>query len=241
MYMALSDLRGRYKRSVLGPMWLTFGTLVAASGLSFIWSELMHKDMREFLPTLTAGLIIWQFISGVLGDAPSLFVRQAALIRNMNLPLTIYPLQLMLRHLLNLLHYIPAYLLLMLFIDIPINSITLLAIPGLLLCTLNLLWIAFLLGMLGARFRDVDYLIATSMSVLMLLSPVFYRPDFLPISEQIIWLNPISHLIEVVRYPLLGMITPGFVIWSNLAFLFFGSLTTLWLFQLKRHRIAFWV
>lgn len=241
LYLALSDLRGRYQRSVLGPLWLTLGTLVAASGLSFIWSELMHKDMREFLPTLAAGLILWQFISGVLGEAPSLFVRQVSLIRNMNLPLSIYPMQLLLRHLLNLMHYVPALLLLMPFTDIPLSSTTLLVIPGLLLSTLNLLWIALLLGLLGARFRDIDYLIATTMPILMLLSPVFYRPDFLPVSEYIIWLNPVSHLIEIVRYPLLGMPAPGFVIWTSLAFLVFGTLATWRLFQLKRHRIAFWV
>jgi len=241
LYMTLSDLRGRYKRSVLGPFWLTLGTSIGTLGLSFIWSELMHKDMKELTPTLTAGLILWQFISGVLVESPSLFVRQASLIRNMNLPLSIYPVQLLLRHLLNLMHYAPVYLLIVFFFDVPLNANTLLVIPGLLLVSLNLLWISLLMGVLGARFRDIEYLVATTMPMLMLLSPVFYRPNFLPFSESIVWLNPISHLIEVVRYPLLGMAAPAFVVWTNLAFLLFGSLTALLLFQRKRHRIAFWV
>src|SRR3990167_2020208 len=85
IYMAMSDLRARYKRSVLGPLWMTLGTAIGAVGLSFLWAELMHKDVREFMPTVTAGLILWQFIDGVVGDASALFSRQAALIRNINL------------------------------------------------------------------------------------------------------------------------------------------------------------
>ncbi|WP_417582445.1 ABC transporter permease [Nitrincola sp.] len=241
VYMTFSDLRARYRRSVLGPFWLTIGTTIGALALSFIWSELMHKKLAEFIPTLTAGLILWQFISGVLGEAPSLFIRQAPLIRNLNLPLTIYPLQLLLRHLLNLLHYAPVYILIALWVSQPVNLNTLLIIPGLLLVTLNLLWLALLIGLLGARFRDLEYLFATAMPLLMLLSPVFYKPDFLPFSEMYIWLNPISHLIEVIRSPLLGHPIPIFVVITNLGLLLFGSVTTLLVFRRMRHRIAFWV
>lgn len=241
LYMTLSDLRARYRRSVLGPFWLTLGTSLGALALSFIWSELMHRDAHEFIPTLTAGLILWQFISGVLGESPGLFIRQVLLIRNLSLPLSIYPVQLLLRHLLNLLHFAPVYLLLALWLELPVNANTLLVIPGLLLVTLNLLWLSLLFGLLGCRFRDLEYLISMAMPLLMLLSPVFYRPDFLQISETYMWLNPISHLIEAVRNPLLGNPIPLFVLYTNLGFLLVGSATTLWLFQRMRHRIAFWV
>ncbi|SIR93622.1 lipopolysaccharide transport system permease protein [Aquipseudomonas alcaligenes] len=241
LYMTLSDLRARYRRSVLGPFWLTLGTTIGALALSFVWSELMHRDAHEFMPTLTAGLILWQFISGVLSESPSLFIRQALLIRNLNLPLAIYPAQLLLRHLLNLLHYAPVYLLVALCLALPVNANTLLVVPGLVLVALNLLWLSLLIGLLGSRFRDLEYLINMAMPLLMLLSPVFYRPDFLHISETYMWLNPISHLIEVVRNPLLGKPIPLFVLYTNLGFLLAGSATTLWLFQHMRRRIAFWV
>lgn len=175
------------------------------------------------------------------GRVPGLFIRQVLLIRNLSLPLSIYPVQLLLRHLLNLLHFAPVYLLLALWLGLPVNANTLLVIPGLLLVTLNLLWLSLLFGLLGCRFRDLEYLISMAMPLLMLLSPVFYRPDFLQISETYMWLNPISHLIEAVRNPLLGNPIPLFVLYTNLGFLLVGSATTLWLFQRMRHRIAFWV
>ena len=77
--------------------------------------------------------------------------------------------------------------------------------------------------------------------LLMFISPVFYRPNYLPFSERILWFNPLSHGIELVRSPLLGHAPPLFVIWVNLALLLGGSLLAFWLFNKKRDRIAFWI
>lgn len=241
IYMAMSDLRARYKRSVLGPLWMTLGTAIGAVGLSLLWAELMHKDVREFMPTVTAGLILWQFIAGVLGDASALFSRQSALIRNINLPLSIYPTQLLLRHLINLLHSVPVFAAVAWGVGLQPSLYLLLVLPGVVLVTLNLLWLALLVGILGARFRDLEYLIGSALPLLMLLSPVFYRPEFLPFSQVYLWANPISHFIEVIRYPLMGSAPPDFVIWTNLGLLLVGGSLSLWLFNRKHHRIAFWV
>lgn len=240
-YMAVSDLRARYKRSVLGPLWLTLSTVVGAAGLGFLWSELMKIDRASFVPSLTAGLIMWYFISGVIVESSTVFNRQANIIRNINLPLSIYPAQLIFRQLINLAHTAPVFLVVALVLDFPLTSTALLAIPGVILLTLNLLWISLLIGLLGARFRDLEHLITSVMPMLMLISPVFYRPNFLPFSETIIWMNPFSHFIEIVRYPLLGSAPPMFVILANLGILIGGTLFTLWFFNRKHHRVSFWL
>ena len=240
-YMAVSDLRARYKRSVLGPLWLTLSTVVGAAGLGFLLSELMKIDRASFVPSLTAGLIMWYFISGVIVESSTVFNRQANIIRNINLPLSIYPAQLIFRQLINLAHTAPVFLVVALVLDFPLTSTALLAIPGVILLTLNLLWISLLIGLLGARFRDLEHLITSVMPLLMLISPVFYRPNFLPFSATIIWMNPFSHFIEIVRYPLLGSAPPMFVILANLGIFIGGTLFTLWFFNRKHHRLSFWL
>lgn len=240
-FMAFSDVKARYRRSVLGPLWLTLGTAGGSAGLGFVWSELFRMDATTFVPTLTAGLILWQFISGAITEATVLFGRQASIIRNLNLPLAIHPVQLLLRQLINLAHNAPVFFLVALALDFPITTVTWLALPGIVLVTLNLLWLALLVGILGARFRDIEYFTSMIMPLLMLISPVFYRPNFLPFSERIMWLNPFSHFIEIVRYPLLGEFPPLFVVTTNLFMLVLGGYITLWLFDRKHNRIAFWV
>ncbi|MDD2723471.1 MAG: ABC transporter permease [Methylovulum sp.] len=241
VFMAFSDVKARYKRSVLGPLWLTLGTAGGSAGLGFIWSELFHVDATTFVPTLTAGLILWQFISGIITESTVLFSRQASIIRNLNLPLAIHPAQLLLRHLINLAHNAPVFFIVALGLGHPITLTAWLALPGLILLALNLLWLALFIGLVGARFRDIEYLTTMVMPLLMLVSPVFYRPNYLPFSEHIIWFNPFSHFIEIVRYPLLGSPPPIFVVETHLVMLVVGWGVTLWLFNRQHHRVAFWV
>lgn len=240
-FLAWSDLQARYRRTVLGPLWLTLATALGAAGLGLIWSELFKLDRAVFVPTLTAGLIMWQLLSGCVTEATTTFWRQASMIRNVQMPLSVYPIQMVVKHALNFLHVVPVYAAVVFIFKVPVNANTWLVIPCLLLTFANLLWITMLLSMLGARFRDLEYLLGAAMPILLFLSPVFYRPNYLPISGTFIWLNPFSHLIELVRYPLLGTVPPDFVVLTNLGLLLAGAAFTLVLFNAKRDRIAYWV
>ena len=241
LYLAISDLKARYRRSILGPFWLTLSTLLGAAGLGFLWSELMAVSSREFVPALTAGLIIWQFISSAFNESTTVFVKQAVIIRNVILPLSLFPLQLIFKQLINLAHTAPVFIIVALAFNMSFTSLAWMAIPGIIIVTLNLLWMSLLIGMLGARFRDLEFLVASIMPILMLLSPVFYRPKYLPFSEIWVWMNPFSHFIEIVRSPLLGELAPAFVVQTNLAMLMVGIIFTLWFFNYKYQRIAFWL
>ena len=240
-YMAWTDMQSRYKRSVLGPLWLTLGTAVGTLGPGILWSELLHMDRNVFIPPLTAGLIIWQFITGCITDGPSVLTRQASIIRNIPLPLMIHPVQSVVKHLINLLHNLPIFIIVVGLLHVPVNLNTLLVIPALALTVLNLLWASILLSMMGARFRDLEYLIGAVMPILMFLSPVMYRPSYLPFSHRIMWLNPFSHMIELIRYPMLGVPPPTFLIWTNLAMCVVGWGLAIAFFSAKRHRVGFWV
>lgn len=75
-----SDAKARYKRSRLGPFWLTLGAAIGVDGLGFAWNTLFKMDRAEFIPLLTAGLILWQFIAGVITESTTVFVASAQLI-----------------------------------------------------------------------------------------------------------------------------------------------------------------
>lgn len=240
-FIAASDLRARYRRSVLGPFWMTLGTAAGTLGLGLVWSELLRMDRASFVPSLTCGLILWQLLSGCILESTTTYWRQASLIRNLSMPLSMPPIQMVLKHLINFAHNLPVLLVVVLAFDVSVTRHTLLALPCLLLVAANLLWLALLLSMLGARFRDLEYVLGAALPLLMFLSPVFYRPDYLPFSAQFIWFNPFSHLIELVRYPLLGAAPPGFVVLTAALLCLGGWIGTLWLFNAKRNRIAYWI
>jgi len=241
LHLAWSDTRARYRRSVLGPFWLTLGTAVGVGGLGLLWSELLKIDRVTFIPSLTAGLIVWQMLAACMTEAPAVFTRQGTVIRNMQMPYFLHPMQLVLRHLVNFAHNLLVFVLVVILLAVPVTWGTLLFIPGVLLVALNLLWITLLVGMLGARFRDIEYALGALIPLLFFISPVLYRPHYLPFSAKIIWMNPLSHLIEIVRSPLLGAVPPSFVYFTVVGMLLVGWGLTLILFNSRRNRIAFWV
>jgi ABC-type polysaccharide/polyol phosphate export permease len=241
LYMAWSDVRARYKRSVLGPLWITLGTAVSIFAFGFIWSELLHMKRETFVPILTTGLILWQFMSACITEASSVFSRQASIIRNLDLPLSLHPAQLILRHCINLAHNAPLFLVVILIMGIPFSANMLMVFPAFILVTLNLFWMSMLIGILGGRFRDFEYMVSMIMPLLMFLSPVMFRPNALPFSGKYIWVNPFADMIELIRQPLLGEAIPDFLWLINLGMLVVGGTLTLRFFSSKFKRIAFWV
>ncbi|MES2212654.1 MAG: ATP-binding cassette domain-containing protein [Pseudomonadota bacterium] len=188
-YFAWSDTKARYRRSVLGPFWLTLGTAFGVLGLGFLWSTLLHLELRVFIPSLTIGLVIWQLIAGCLTESCLLLCRQ----------------------LINFAHNLCIILLALLIFPPPLSAIQLLAIPGLFLVIGNLFWMTSLLSFLGIRFRDLEPFIASIMPILFFISPVIYRPNQLPLNTLMVWLNPFSYLITLIRDPLQGICPPLFI------------------------------
>src|SRR5262245_30847564 len=61
-----SDIRQRYRRSVLGPLWITISIGVLVGTLGVIYSQVLQTDIDSYLPFLCLGFVIWGFISVTL-------------------------------------------------------------------------------------------------------------------------------------------------------------------------------
>jgi ABC-type polysaccharide/polyol phosphate export permease len=241
-FFAWSDVKARYRRSVLGPLWMVITTAVGVVGLGFLWSVLFNVDKDVFIPSLTIGLVVWQFISGCIIEAPTTFVRQGNLIRNIKTPYLIFPVQLLLRQIINFAHNIIIVILVLIVFPPKIVDWTqLLVIPGLILLIGNLFWMVTIAGILGARYRDLEQLIGAVMPMLFFLSPVIYRPAQLGVSQYIAWLNPLAYLISLVRDPMQGTVPAQFIYVVSALMMVIGIIMTMILLNKKQGRIAFWV
>jgi ABC-type polysaccharide/polyol phosphate export permease len=241
LYFAWSDTRARYKRSVLGPFWLVITTLIGVVGLGIIWSILLKVNRSEFLPPLTIGLVVWQMLAGCLADAPGLFYRQPGQIKDINLPAFLITLQLVLRHLINFAHNLLVVAVVFLVFEQRLSFTALLAAPGLVIVLLNLLWVVQLLGLIGARFRDVDPLVAALLPILFFLSPVIYRAKQLGALRSTMAFNPLAYWIDLISQPLLGIAPSGRAYAVALAITGLGWLATLWATSRNRSRLPYWI
>ena len=237
------DIRLRYRGSVLGPFWLTLSTAVMVAALGVLYSKLFKMELHDYLPYLALSLVLWGFVSSLVGDACACFTQAEGMIRSMRMPYTLHAIRVVVRNLLTLAHNVVVIIAVYAWFDVWPGWISLAAIPAVLLWVADGLAICFLLGPFCARFRDIPPIVASVMQIAFFVSPIIWKPDLLGTgrSAALLLLNPFYSLLEIVRAPLLGG-APRDVIWLSAI----GYSVALWviawlLFARVRGRLAFWV
>ena len=235
------DVRQRYRRSTLGPFWLTISMGALVGGLGVLYAGLFKMDVADYLPFVAAGLIVWGLVSGLITEGCSVFIDAEGTIKQVNLPLSIYVYRVVWRGIIIFAHNIIIYVAAAVFFSINPGWIGFLVLPGLVLVCLNGVWMGLLLGLMSARFRDVPQIVASVVQVTFFLTPIIWKPELLPGRAFMLDFNPFFHFVELVRAPALGQ-TPGLVSWlAVLGITLGGWLMTLLMYRRYRCRIAYWV
>lgn len=243
LYLAWSDIRQRYRRSSLGPFWITISTGVMIACIGIIFGSLFKAPMSDFLPFLAGGLIIWGFIAGCIGDATTVFVDAEAVIKQLPLPLSTHILRMVSKNLYIFFHNILIYPVVLVFVERPLGIDALWFFPGIALLTINLLWIAIILGTVCARFRDLTQIIASVLQIIFYITPIIWMPGLLPEKTSVMILdpNPFYHLMEIVRAPLMNQAPTGLNWTVSICLALFGWGVAILFFNKYRSRVAYWL
>jgi ABC-2 type transport system permease protein/lipopolysaccharide transport system permease protein len=239
--LALQDIKLRYRGSLLGPLWLTVSTGVMIGAMGVLYARLFHTDVASYLPFLSVGLVLWQFVASVINEGCNTFLAMAGVIQQVRLPYSLHAYRLVCRNLLVLGHTIVIVPIVLLILHVQLGWSLLYVIPAMLLLTLTGVWVSVLLGMVSARFRDVAPIVANFIQVVFFVTPIFWSPDLLGVWKPLAQLNPLFAAIDLVRAPLLGGV-PQLNSWLVMVGLtLVGGGITFVLFARFRSRIAFWV
>jgi ABC-type polysaccharide/polyol phosphate export permease len=238
------EIRRRYRRTLFGPFWTSFNVVVMVFSMGFLWAALFHQPTSRYLPYLTAGIIIWQFLASCINEGATTFSASAGLLTTMRLPKTLLIVTMVWRNVIVFFHNFLVFLIVMMIWRVPVTWTTPLFVPGLLLVALNGCWMAIVLAVVGTRFRDIPQLLGGLVSIMMFLTPIMWSRDSLSRGVGIgyvIDLNPFYHLVEVVRAPMLGQ-APSLLSWAvALALIPIGFGMALYLFSHFRQRITYWL
>ena len=201
------DLRMRFRRSAVGPGWVFLNLAVLVVAIGFIYANLLGQDAREFIPYLTAGMILWNYLTNSIVEGGNAFVNCEGYIKQISLPIYVYILRAFVSVGLTSGITVFAFVIVALYYRIPISAGTLLAVPGLLIVMTASLLLITIFAHLNTRFRDIAHMATVVLQVLFYATPVIFPADLLlerrPDLAFVIELNPMYHLIEVVRHPLL--------------------------------------
>ncbi len=202
--LAWFDTLIRYKKSFIGPFWYTITNFCGIVVFSVVWAGLVNEELDVFVPKLTVGLILWQMISGVLTEAPRMLTENVSMLRNVKIPLWFLTVRLMGRQLINFSHNILLIVAVFIYYGINPGMNIIYSIIGVMILIFELSLVAHILAGVGARFRDVRFAMETFVPFLFFVSPIFFKSE--SVANNLMWYNPISYMIEVVREPLLGQV-----------------------------------
>ncbi|WP_084306154.1 ABC transporter permease [Bradyrhizobium sp. ARR65] len=199
-----NDILQRYRRSLLGPLWLTASMAIMVLALGVVYAKILKIALHDFMPFLCVGLLIWGLVSSVLTEAGSLFTGAESYIKQIRLPYSVYVYRFIWAKVIIFAHNFVIYFGIVVYFQMWPGFIVLSTIPGFLLVTLNGLFTSLYLGMISARFRDVPQIVASVVQIVFFLTPIMWKPELLGGHSVLMTLNPFYHLVEVVRAPLLG-------------------------------------
>ena len=241
--LAWSDVKGRYRRTVLGPFWATMSLGVVIFAMSVVMARLFNADLKQFLPYLTSGMVTWTLIAALINEGTSVFISAETLIKSLRFPLTTLVCNLVWRNIIIFGHNIMIYALVMVFTGIPLTWSTLLIFPGVLLVAVNAMWIAIVLGIFGARFRDVPPVVSSVLQIVVFITPIFWNAQQIKGMTGFILtdLNVFYHFVEIIRSPLLGQSPPNLSWLVAVGVGVLGWSVMLAMFSRFRRRIAYWL
>ena len=243
LMLGWQDIKQRYRRSKLGPFWLTISMGVMISMIGVIFGQALSVPIKEYLPYVATGIIFWNFVSSGINEGSSSFINSAGMIRQLALPLSIYPMRILWRNIVVLAHNLMILPFVMFIVGKGICLNILWLVPGFLILVFNIFWISIFLGVVCTRYRDTPPIVSSLIQVFFYLTPIIWMPNAVNarVSTWIVNTNPAYHLLELVRGPILGY-CPSLLSWCvGIGLGIIGMLVTLIFFGTYKKRIAYWV
>jgi ABC-type polysaccharide/polyol phosphate export permease len=102
--LGTNDIRQRYRRSTLGPFWITASIAVLVIGLGVLYSAIFNQPIKEYLPYVATGFVVWSLISGMINEGCTTFLDAEGYAKQLTLPLSVYVLRTLFRNLFTFAH-----------------------------------------------------------------------------------------------------------------------------------------
>jgi ABC-type polysaccharide/polyol phosphate export permease len=239
--LAWQEIRQRYRRSVLGPFWLTISTGAMVGAMGPLYGRLLNQPIGDYFAYLAIGFVVWLLISNLILESCQVFINAEGFIKQIKLPYTMHIARLVWKNLIIFGHNLVIVAIVLFFYKPNWNWHVVLMPVGVLMIALNGIWFGLLLGLLCARFRDIPQIMASLVQVAFFLTPVMWPSNMLGKYEWTVIFNPLFHFLEIVRAPLLGRSISTDTLIAVGLITVVGYTVMLTLFARFRARIAYWV
>jgi lipopolysaccharide transport system permease protein len=219
--LAQREVLARYKGSMLGIIWSVLMPLAMLSVYTFFFGfvlkgkwDVPNPRYNKFFLIVFAGMLVVNLFCACVGRAPTLMLANVNYIKKVVFPLEILPVVVIVSEGFD---YIMGTIVLsvgyLCFIGLP--PVTALLIPVILLpyviLIIGMLWF---ISALGVYLRDLRQVVGVVLSVIGFLCPMFFPLSIFPVRVRwVLYLNPLTTILEQVRHVLFYGIAPDWRIY----------------------------
>ncbi len=219
-FLAWSDIKVRYKQTVIGFAWAVIRPLLTMVVFSTIFGKIANLPSEEGVPypvMVYAALLPWQFFSQSLSDASNSLIGNVNLISKIYMPRLIIPAS---KIVVNLTDFIISFFILgilMAFYRFA-PGIRILMLPlFLLMGFVTAYGFSLLFCALNVKYRDFRYIVPFIVQFGLYISPVGFSSAVVPDRWRLIYsANPMVGVIDGFRWAILGgdveLYMPGFIL-----------------------------
>lgn len=206
-FLALRDIKIRYKQTFLGVAWVLLQPAATTLIFSILFVRFGQTTAFGVPYPLFAfsGFVLWSFANAAATNASNSLINHTQLITKVYFPRLVVPTAAVAANLLDLLIGLASLTAAMIFYRVAPTWKLLTAPLFVLLLVVLISAVGILLAALNVRFRDVKQLLPFALQLWLFASPVFYTLELLPENLKTLWkLNPLAGILENFRAALFG-------------------------------------
>ena len=218
------DFAAQYKQTILGPIWFFLQPLLTTFTFLIVFGKLAKIETGETPQPLfyLSGIVLWTYFSECLVKTSTVFKDNTSIFGKVYFPRLIVPLSIVVSNLIKLGIQSLLFVLMLLFY-VFFQDYSMEATPYLLLLPLMIVLMAMLglsLGMiissLTTKYRDLAFLVAFGVQLLMYATPIIYPLSKLSENAlNILKWNPMAPIVEGVRK---GLFNEGYFSFGYLGY-----------------------
>lgn len=223
-----TDFKLRYQGSVLGYLWALLRPLMMFAILYAVFVKLLRfgGDIPHYPVYLLCGTTMWNFFTECTSQGIQAIVNRGDLLRKVSFPKYIVVVSATLTAVINMLINLLVLIIFALLNGVSPSFSWLLALPAILEIYLLSLGIAFLLGSINVKYRDITSIWDVLMQALFYAIPIIYPISMIADTSikaaKLILLNPLAQAIQDIRYFLISSET--ITTWSYISNTFIKAL-----------------
>ncbi|MDB5165260.1 MAG: transporter [Candidatus Saccharibacteria bacterium] len=208
--LVVTDFKLRYQGSALGYIWSLLRPLFLFVILYLVFDKIFNAgaSIPHYPVYLLLGIVLWNYFGEVTNGGVTAIVAKGDLLRKLNFPKYVIVLTGSFSAFINLLINFIVVAIFMVINGVSLEwSALLLPLPLIELFVFSI-GIAFMLGALFVKFRDINYIWEIIMQAAFYATPILYSLSFVieksEWAAKLLMLNPVAQIIQDARYVLIS-------------------------------------